>query len=71
MCKLKILSAFIADSQVVLMDEPTKNLTINEKIFIWDLIKKYSNNKILIITSNDWDECLYLSTYVTILANGG
>jgi ABC-type multidrug transport system ATPase subunit len=50
--RLKISLALLADIPVILLDEPTTNL--DQQGFEWylDLIKKFSNNRLLIICSN-------------------
>jgi ABC-type multidrug transport system ATPase subunit len=58
--RLKISLALLADVPVILLDEPTTNL--DRQGFEWylDLIKKFSGNRLLIISSNlerEYDFC--------------
>jgi len=50
--RLKVSLALLADVPVLLFDEPTTNLDQHGFEWYLDLIKKFSNNRLLIICSN-------------------
>lgn len=65
--KICIIRGLIKDSEILIMDEPTNSLDLNMKRLMKDLLKKYKNNKIIIIVSHEiiddvTDETIHLSS---------
>ncbi len=54
--RLKLAQAFFSDTKILLLDEPTSNLDKQGISLYLQLIKKYSNNRLVIICSNDETE---------------
>jgi ABC-type multidrug transport system ATPase subunit len=54
--RLKLAQAFFSDTKVLLLDEPTSNLDKRGISLYLQLIKQYSNNRLVIICSNDETE---------------
>lgn len=51
--RLKLAQAFFSDSQILLLDEPTSNLDKQGINLYLQLIKQYTNDRLVIICSND------------------
>jgi len=47
---------FAGESQIVFLDEPTRNLKKIKKRLLWDLIKKMSVGKTLVLETSDLEE---------------
>jgi ABC-type multidrug transport system ATPase subunit len=54
--RLKLAQAFFSDTAILLLDEPCTNLD-KQGISLYDqLVKNYSQNRLIIICSNDEEE---------------
>ena len=54
--RLKLAQAFFSEAPVLLLDEPTTNLDLDGVHLYLHLIANYTNNKLVIISSNDKQE---------------
>lgn len=54
--RLKLAQAFFSDTKVLLLDEPTSNLDKQGISLYLQLVKKYANDRLVIICSNDENE---------------
>ncbi|MFY7963886.1 MAG: ABC transporter ATP-binding protein [Chitinophagaceae bacterium] len=54
--RLKLAQAFFSNTKVLLLDEPTSNLDKQGINLYLQLIKQYSNDRLVIICSNDENE---------------
>ena len=68
--KLCIALALIGDSQLVLLDEPTSGMDVMAKRALWDFLKEFKQNKIIILTTHSLDEAEYLGDRIGIMHNG-
>ena len=64
--RLKLAQAFFSDSSVLLLDEPCSNLDKQGINLYHQLIKNYSNNRLVIICSNDEQEYSFCSQIVDL-----
>lgn len=64
--RLKLGQAFFSDSPVLLLDEPTTNLDAEGIALYHLLIKDYTNNKLVIISSNDLQEYHFCNAVLAI-----
>lgn len=64
--RLKLAQAFFCATPVLLLDEPTTNLDAEGIALYQQLIKDYSNNKLVIISSNDLAEYSFCDEVVSI-----
>ena len=64
--RLKLAQAFFCKSPILLLDEPTTNLDAEGIALYQLLIKDYSNNKLVIISSNDKQEYSFCDTIIAI-----
>ncbi|HMJ48733.1 MAG TPA: ATP-binding cassette domain-containing protein, partial [Ferruginibacter sp.] len=67
--RLKLVQAFFSNTPVLLLDEPTTNLDQEGVNLYMELIKEYSKNRLVIISSNTRqeyefaDECIKMEDY--------
>jgi ATP-binding cassette, subfamily A (ABC1), member 3 len=50
--KLSIGIAFIGDSKLILLDEPTSGMDLTARRHVWGMLKKYKIGKIVILTTH-------------------
>ena len=68
--KLCVALAIIGNSELVLLDEPTSGMDIISKRALWDFLKEFKNDKIIILTTHSLDEAEYLGDRIGIMTNG-
>ena len=64
--RLKLAQAFFCQSPVLLLDEPTTNLDAEGTALYQQLIKDYTRNKLVIISSNDQQEYAFCDEVIAI-----
>lgn len=71
--KLEIAMLLALDTELILLDEPTAGMSIEEVPTILDVIRKIKeeNSKTIILIEHKMDMILDLSDSVTVLFNGG
>lgn len=68
--KLCVAMAFLGDSKVILLDEPTSGMDTYARRLLWEMIKKYKQNRIIILTTHNMDEADYLGDRIGIMSDG-
>ncbi|XP_074139691.1 LOW QUALITY PROTEIN: ATP-binding cassette sub-family A member 13 [Sminthopsis crassicaudata] len=68
--KLSIGIAFIGNSNVIVLDEPTSGVDPCARRGIWDILLKYRAGRTLIFTTHHLDEAEVLSDRIAILQHG-
>ena len=68
--KLCVALALIGQSKLILLDEPTSGMDIVSKRVLWDFLKGYRQNKIIILTTHSIDEAEYLGDRIGIMLEG-
>ncbi len=68
--KLCVAIAFIGGSKVILLDEPTSGMDAYARRLLWDMIKKYKEDRIILLTTHNMDEADYLGDRIGIMASG-
>ena len=68
--KLCVALAFIGDSKVILLDEPTSGLDTYARRLLWEMIKKYKKNRLIILTTHNMDEADFLGDRIGIMSEG-
>ena len=58
--KLQLGIAFVGDSKILFLDEPTSGMDPQARRGIWDLINKEKKNKTIILTTHFMDEADHL-----------
>jgi ATP-binding cassette, subfamily A (ABC1), member 3 len=68
--RLSVALAFVGRSKVIILDEPTSGMDASARRFIWDLLKSYKNDRIIILTTHFMDEADYLGDRIGIMGDG-
>ena len=68
--KLSVAIALIGDSKFVLLDEPTAGMDLSARRKLWNMLKNYKNNKIIILTTHYMDEADILGDRIGIMTGG-
>ena len=68
--KLSIAIALIGGSEIVFLDEPTAGMDITSRRKLWDILKKFTNNRIIILTTHYMEEANVLGKRIGIVSSG-
>lgn len=68
--KLSVAIAICGNSRLVLLDEPTAGMDLSARRSLWDMLKNYRNNRIIILTTHYMDEADVLGDRIGIMAKG-
>lgn len=68
--RLSVGIAFIGNSKVVLLDEPTSGMDTSARRFIWEMLRNYRNGRIVILTTHFMDEADFLGDRIGIMGEG-
>jgi ATP-binding cassette subfamily A (ABC1) protein 3 len=68
--KLSIAIALIGDSKFIMLDEPTAGIDLSGRRKMWDMLKAYKHNRIIILTTHYMDEADILGDRIGIMARG-
>lgn len=68
--RLSVALAFAGDSKVIILDEPTSGMDTSARRYIWEMLKKYKNDRIILLTTQFMDEADYLGDRIAIMAGG-
>jgi ABC-type transport system involved in cytochrome bd biosynthesis fused ATPase/permease subunit len=49
--RIALARVFIRDSKVIILDEPTSGMDTSARRYIWELLKTYKNDRIIILTT--------------------
>ena len=67
---IQLLSLFLLDSDMLLIDEPTANMKAIEASIILNLIKKMSVEKAVLLVNHNISQCKEVADDIVLLANG-
>ena len=62
--------ALCGGSKLVLFDEPTAGMDLGARRGLWDMLKNYKRNRIIILTTHYMDEADVLGDRIGIMAKG-
>ena len=68
--KLCIALALIGGSKIILLDEPTSGMDIMARRKLWEFLKGYKKDKIILLTTHFLDEAEYLGDRIGIMSDG-
>lgn len=68
--RLSVAIAFAGRSKVIVLDEPTSGMDASARRFVWDLLKSYKNDRVIILTTHFMDEADYLGDRIGIMGEG-
>jgi len=58
--KLSVTIALCGESKLVLLDEPTAGMDLGARRALWDMLKNYRRDKIIILTTHIWTKLISL-----------
>ena len=68
--KLSVALSLVADSKLVLLDEPTSGMDLTARRRLWDMLKDYKKDRIVILTTHNMDEADLLGDRIGIMSAG-
>lgn len=68
--KLSVAIALIGGSKLVLLDEPTSGMDLSGRRKLWNMLKNYKSNRIIILTTHYMDEADILGDRIGIMTGG-
>lgn len=68
--KLSVAIAMCGGSKLVLLDEPTAGMDLGARRALWDMLKNYRSDRIIILTTHYMDEADVLGDRIAIMAKG-
>ena len=68
--KLSVAIALCGGSKLVLLDEPTAGMDLGARRDLWNMLKNYRSDKIVILTTHYMDEADVLGDRIGIMAKG-
>ena len=68
--KVCIALALLSGGKIILLDEPTSGMDVIAKKKLWEFLKNYQKDKILLVTTHSLEEAEYIGTRIGIMSNG-
>ena len=68
--KLSIAIAIIGGSEVIFLDEPSSGMDITSRRNLWEILKRCTEDKIIILTTHYMEEASVLGKRIGIMAEG-
>lgn len=68
--KLSVAIALCGNSRLVMLDEPTAGMDLSARRSLWDMLKNYRNDRIIILTTHYMDEADVLGDRIGIMGKG-
>ena len=68
--KLSVGIAFIGGSKFILLDEPSSGMDTFARRKLWDMLKNYKQERVILLTTHFMDEADYLGDRIGIMADG-
>ena len=65
--KLSVALALVADSKLVILDEPTSGMDLNARRRLWDMLKSYKQDRVIILTTHNMNEADLLGDRIAIM----
>lgn len=68
--KLSVAIALIGGSKFVLLDEPTAGMDLSARRKLWNVLKNYKSDRIIVLTTHYMDEADILGDRIGIMTHG-
>lgn len=67
---MSVAIAFIGNSKLIYLDEPTSGMDTSARRYIWTMLKNYKSNRIIVLTTHFMDEADFLGDRIGIMGEG-
>jgi len=68
--KLSVGIALCGQSKFVLLDEPTSGLDLSARRVLWNMLKEYKKDRVILLTTHYMDEADILGDRIAIMKSG-
>jgi ATP-binding cassette subfamily A (ABC1) protein 3 len=68
--KLSVALAYVGNSKIIFLDEPSSGFDSVSRRDLWDMLKNYKAGKIIILTTHYMDEADFLGDRIAIMTGG-
>ena len=68
--KLSIAISVIGGSEVIFLDEPSSGMDITSRRNLWEILKRITEDKIIILTTHYMEEASVLGKRIGIISDG-
>ena len=68
--KLSVAIALCGPSKLVMLDEPTAGMDLTARRALWDMLKNYRSDRIIVLTTHYMDEADVLGDRIAIMSQG-
>ena len=68
--KLSVAIALCGNSRFIMLDEPTSGMDIQARRALWDMLKRYKDGRIIILSTHYMDEADKLGDRIGIMSHG-
>ena len=68
--KLCVATAQIGGSKILLLDEPTSGMDAYARRHLWEMLKEYKKDRLIVLTTHYMDEADFLGDRIAIMKEG-
>lgn len=68
--KLSLAMAFVGNSSILILDEPSSGLDPDSRVYIWNAIRRYRSNRTVLLSTQHMEEADYLGDRIAIMSGG-
>jgi len=68
--KVSVAIAYVGDSKILFLDEPSSGFDSVSRRDLWDMLKNYKTGKIIILSTHYMDEADFLGDRIAIMSEG-
>jgi len=68
--RLSVGIAFIGDSKLILLDEPTSGMDTSARRFVWEMLTNMKQDRVIILTTHFMDEADFIGDRIGIMVDG-
>jgi ATP-binding cassette subfamily A (ABC1) protein 3 len=68
--KLCVATALVGGSKILLLDEPSSGMDTYARRHLWEMLKEYRKDKLIILSTHYMDEADFLADRIGIMKNG-
>jgi ATP-binding cassette, subfamily A (ABC1), member 3 len=62
--------AFVGDSRLIVLDEPTSGMDPTARRQIWEMLRNYKQERVIVLSTHFMDEADYLGDRIAIMNEG-